>query len=196
MPKEKIITATKSALFKAVENIHDDSRIYHGYGILDDCNFTRVLSKNKGIEVSKNAILEEIRTCSYDAISSMPGHTDYLVINPRFYISASSISDNQIYHTVAPVEYYHSICKYNPHLDVYIKIDHENMTISFMLGGREKTLKLEINSEYVFKLLKTKMLCSGADDLERFMKDTFSNPRFICVGRKALDLDVCECLRA
>lgn len=189
------ISLSKAMLLKAVANTYEDSKFFMGRGISDDCDFSQGLTRNKSAFLPKATLLDEIMVCDDIPIKPMLGHPDYLVLNPRTYVSCSSISENQVYHTDAPEGYYHSVCKYNPHLDVYIKIDREGMTISFILGSKEKTLKLEHDSTYTYKLLKTKILCSSVDSLEKFIKDEFFNPMFINFGRKALGQNVCECFK-
>lgn len=188
------LTVQKAALLKAVKNTYDDSKFFVGRGVLDDCDFTQGLNRNRSEFISKYALLEEIKVSKYDRIGSMPGFPDNLVLDPKTYVYCDSISDNQIYNTDAPDGYYHSASKHNPHLEVFIKIDRENMTISFLLGEHQKTLLLKPRTKYTYKLLKTMMYCVSADDLERFMKDEFWNPMFINIGRKALGLDGCQFL--
>ena len=179
----------KTDLLKAVENTYDDSRFLVGRGLTEDCDFTQGLNRNRTNFISKDTLLEEIRACQYARIGSMPNYPDNLVIDPKTYVYCDSISDNQIYHTDAPDGYYHSVSKLNAHLEVFIKIDRENMTISFLLGDHQKTLLLKPRTNYTYKLFKTMMYCVSADDLERFMRDEFWNPSFINIGRMALGLD-------
>lgn len=179
---------SKSKLLQAVTSTYDDSLFFVGYGIEDDCDFTQRLRHNRSARCSKAELLDMIRQNAPDEITSIPGHSDYLVLIKNLYVSRGSINDNQVFHTKAPEGYYHSVSKYNRHLEVYIKIDKEQKTISFLLGDKEKTLELVEYSGFVYKFARGKMYCQSAEDLERFMKDDFWNPAMIVLGRRVLKI--------
>ena len=187
--KKKILPSLfKTALLQAVENTYDNSRFLMGYGLKDDCDFRNGLSLNRHDKVSKNELLELIRHEALDEIISIPDHVDSLVLTPKMYVFRDNINDNQVIRTSAPEDYYHSVCKYNANLDVYIKLDKVKKTISFLLGDTEKTLALEEYSGFVSKPSGKRLMCVTADDLERHILDEFWNPRMIRIGRYILHI--------
>jgi len=187
-----MLAMQKTALLEAVENTYEDSKFFVGRGIPDDCDFTQGYFRNRTEFITKDALLEEIKASQYDLIVSMPDFSENLVLDPKTYVVCDRISDNQIYHTDAPDGYYHSINTNNPHLEVFIKIDRENMTISFLLGSHQRTLPLEVRPGYGYELHETKLYCESIDDLEEYIKDEYWNPSFITIGRMALGLEGCQ----
>lgn len=183
-----ITLISKSKLLQAVTSTYADSLFFVGYGVEDDCDFTQRLCCNRSAKCVKAELQDMIRQNAPDEIISVPGHPDYLVLSKNLFVSRGSINDNQVFNTKAPEGYYHSVCKYNRHLEVYIKIDKEAKTISFLLGDKEKTLELVEYSGFVYKFARGKMYCQSAEDLEKFMKDDFWNPAMIVVGRRVLKI--------
>ncbi len=183
-----ITLISKSKLLQAVTSTYADSLFFVGYGVEDDCDFTQRLCRNRSAKCVKAELLDMIRQNAPDEIISVPGHPDYLVLSKNLFVSRGTINDNQVFHTKAPEGYYHSVCKYNRHLEVYIKIDKEQKTISFLLGDQEKTVGLVEYSGFVYKFARGKMYCQSAEDLEKFMKDDFWNPAMIVVGRRVLKI--------
>lgn len=183
-----ITLISKSKLLQAVTSTYADSLFFVGYGVEDDCDFTQRLCRNRSAKCVKAELLDMIRQNAPNEIISVPGHPDYLVLSKNLFVSRGSINDNQVFNTNIPEGYYHSVCKYNRHLEVYIKIDKEQKTISFLLGDQEKTLELVEYSGYVYKFAHGRMYCQSADDMERFMKDDFWNPAMIVVGRHILKI--------
>lgn len=194
MSKKKeatIITLQKAVILKAMENTYDDSKFFIGRGIPKNCDFTKGYYGNRTELISKDDYLDEIKACKYDRIGSIPDFPDYLVLGPRTFFFSQCISDNQIYHTDAPDDFFHAINSFNPHLEVYVKIDKKNMTISFLLGDHQKTLPLEVRSGHSNILHETKLCCSSVDSLDESFRDKSWNHSFITIGRMALGINEC-----
>jgi len=176
----------KTALIRAIENTYDDSRFHIGRATESSCDFRNGLQNNKHDWIMKGDLLELIKTEADEVIVGIPGHEDSLVLNAQTYIYRDCINENQVIHTTAPEEYQRLVSKYNPHFDVYMKLDKEKKTISFLLGDKEKTLALIEHTDFVSKPVYKEMYCVTADDLERHIHDEFWNPRMITIGRHVL----------
>lgn len=186
MKKDRDMVIPKELLLQALDNTYDESHFLVGYGVEDDCDFTKGLCRNRSVKLHKTELLNEITHNIMDELITIPGHPDTLVLNKRMCLYKSCVNENQIFQTAPSDGYYHAICKYNPNYDVFIKLDHEKKNISFLLGSKEKTLELVEYSEFVSKPSRNKMLCVSANDLERHIHDEFWNPRMINVGRRVL----------
>jgi hypothetical protein len=180
---------TKADLIRAVENTYDDSRFLIGRGLEDGCDFTKTLSLYRSEFISKPELLGIIKTGEFDSMPTIPGHGDSLVLSGRLYLYKGTVNDNQVFRTLnVPEGYIHSVCKYNPHFEIYINLNKEDKTISFLLGDKQKKLVLAERSEFVSKPVGGRMLCVDADSLEHHIHDESWNPRMIDIGRYVLGI--------
>lgn len=179
---------TKELLLQAIHTTHDDAKLFVGIGVEDDCDFTEKLCLNRSNFCTKTELLELVQNNATEQIGTVPGFPDYLTLGTRIYVSKGSIDDNRIFQTNTTDGYFHAICKYNPHYDVYIKLDQEAKTISFLLGPYEKTLQLIEYTGFVHKPVRQQMHCQTARDLEVLIHDEFWNPAMITVGRHILKI--------
>ena len=114
--------------------------------------------------------------------------SDEYGIQPHGILAAIFYETNDV-----PAGYVEYVDKYKPYHNIFIRVDHDEKEISFMVGSYKKTLTLIeegfSKKSYVSKPYRqTHMKCVNSKDLERHCNDEFFNPRMIEIGRKVLKL--------
>lgn len=119
----------------------------------------------------------------------MPDYQDRIVITPQLYVLKASINENQVMPATPEKESFeHCACRTNPHYDIYYRFDHKGKQLTFALGTKRRTVMVEENTGWSWKLTRRSILCMNSEKLERDFQDVFWNPIAVRIGRKVLGI--------
>lgn len=179
---------TRGALLTAIEHTYDDSEFLIQKAVDPNGDFREGLCMNRSSFVSKKVLRELVRQTDATVFSTVPEFPNDLILDSKTSLWTESIEQNQIFITEVPEDYQHVVCKSDHHWEVYFKIDHEEKTISILLGTYMKKLKLKEHTDYVWKPEESIMSCANSESLERTLLDSFWADTAIGVLRLALGI--------
>ena len=189
MAKKDIRLIGRDQLLIALEHTYEDARFLVGVATETDADFGDGLTRHRSEFWSKGRVLQVVSESRTMAFCRVPGHENYIVLNSHLFLCRGSINQEQVFPTPTHTEgMIHRFRNGQPHYDLYLKIDHKEKDIPFVLGNARKTLTLIEHTEWAWKLTKTSLLCSTTEDLERSFLDDFWCDRVVRLGRSALGI--------
>ena len=179
----------RATLIAALKSCYPDARIRVGIGSNETINFFAGLANYRSADYSVEDTLAAICGSDLDVFPDMPDYQDRIVIAPRLYLLKASINENQVMPaTPDKAGFEHCACQTNPHYDIYYRFDHKGKQLTFALGTKRRTVMLEENTGWSWKLTRRSILCVNTEKLERDFQDVFWNPIAVRIGRKVLGI--------
>lgn len=179
---------SKARLLAAMQNTYEDARFLIGRRAGNDGNFFVGLCRNKPESCDKTVLLDLAKECPLEAIPCMPEFPDKLVLSTDVYVWKPLINQNQRFDSERLPGYCHVADRGCPHHDIQFKIDHAKKTISFYLGGKERTVTLVEHSGYCWKPGRAQIFCMDASHLEQNLLDPFWSQIALQIGRRVLGI--------
>lgn len=179
---------TKEHLIKAIRNTYDNSEFMAYFCVDDEKDFTRRHCCYSSGTLSRNDVLKLLYNSQESDFKYQDKKHLKVMLNPKHLICTGSIRDNQIYHTVPPEGYHHIFVEALPHYYVYFKVNHDQKTISFLLGSYHRTLKIREHTVNKWKLLTDRVNCDTAHRLEEALVSSCGNRYGVDLGRNALQI--------
>ena len=179
----------RATLIAALKSCYPDARIRVGIGSNETINFFAGLANYRSADYSVEDTLAAICGSDLDVFPDMPDYQDRIVIAPRLYVLKASINENQVMPaTPDKAGFEHCACQTNPHYDIYYRFDHKGKQLTFALGTKRRTVMVEENTGWSWKLTRRSILCMNSEKLERDFQDVFWNPIAVRIGRKVLGI--------
>ena len=179
----------RATLIAALKSCYPDARIRVGIGSNETINFFVGLANYRSADYSVEDTLAAICGSDLDVFPDMPDYQDRIVIAPRLYLLKASINENQVMPaTPDKAGFEHCACQTNPHYDIYYRFDHKGKQLTFALGTKRRTVMVEENTGWSWKLTRRSILCMNSEKLERDFQDVFWNPIAVRIGRKVLGI--------
>ena len=179
----------RATLIAALKSCYPDARIRVGIGSNETINFFAGLANYRSADYSVEDTLAAICGSDLDVFPDMPDYQDRIVIAPRLYLLKASINENQVMPaTPDKAGFEHCACQTNPHYDIYYRFDHKGKQLTFALGTKRRTVMVEENTGWSWKLTRRSILCMNSEKLERDFQDVFWNPIAVRIGRKVLGI--------
>ena len=179
----------RATLIAALKSCYPDARIRVGIGSNETINFFAGLANYRSADYSVEDTLAAICGSDLDVFPDMPDYQDRIVITPRLYLLKVSINENQVMPaTPDKAGFEHCACQTNPHYDIYYRFDHKGKQLTFALGTKRRTVMVEENTGWSWKLTRRSILCMNSEKLERDFQDVFWNPIAVRIGRKVLGI--------
>ena len=187
MRERKVGATDRAALIAALKSCYPDARIRVGIGSNETINFFAGLANYRSADYSVEDTMTAICGSDLDVFPDMPDYQDRIVITPRLYLLKVSINENQVMPaTPDKAGFEHCACQTNPHYDIYYRFDHKGKQLTFALGTKRRTVMVEENTGWSWKLTRRSILCMNSEKLERDFQDVFWNPIAVRIGRKVL----------
>ena len=185
----KVGVTDRATLIAALKSCYLDARIRVGIGSNETINFFAGLSSYRYADYSVEDTLDAICGSDLDVFPDMPDYQDRIVITPQLYVLKASINENQVM-PATPDKDGFEYCAYsaNPHYDIYYRFDHKGKQLTFALGMKRRTVMVEENTGWAWKLTRRSILCMTSEKLERDFQDVFWNPIAVRIGRKVLGI--------
>lgn len=178
---------TRDKLLRTMSNIPNSATLWTGHAVNPDEDFTRGLCLNHSERMDKGQVLAAINASPFQVFPTIPGHSGYLLLDPRLYVWKDSINQSQRFPVTPGAEHYtHVVDKCNPYYDIFFLLDRERKTITFALGHMKKEIPVVEGTEWCWKPTKKGILCQSMDRLEKNFLDPFWNSVAVHVGRKVL----------
>lgn len=95
--------------------------------------------------------------------------------------------EHQIYYTKSTDEYHHILWKASSHYEVYFSINHIKKAIAFLLGSLQRTLKVQEQTRYAWKLRGDRVYCNTLEELEQALLASQGNRFGVYLGQRALN---------
>ena len=172
-----------------MKSCHPDARIRVGIGSNETINFFAGLANYRSADYSVEDTLAAICGSDLDVFPDMPDYQDRIVITPRLYLLKASINENQVMPaTPDKAGFEHCACQTNPHYDIYYRFDHMGKQLTFALGTKRRTVMVEENTGWAWKITRRSILCMSSEKLERDFQDVFWNPIAVRIGREVLGI--------
>ena len=179
----------RATLIAALKSCYPDARIRVGIGSNETINFFAGLANYRSADYSVEDTLTAICGSDLEVFPDLPDYQDRIVIAPRLYLLKASINENQVMPaTPDKAGFEHCACQTNPHYDIYYRFDHKGKQLTFALGTKRRTVMLEENTGWSWKLTRRSILCVNTEKLERDFQDVFWNPIAVRIGRKVLGI--------
>ena len=179
----------RATLIAALKSCYPDARIRVGIGSNETINFFAGLANYRSADYSVEDTLTAICGSDLEVFPDLPDYQDRIVIAPRLYVLKASINENQVMPaTPDKAGFEHCACQTNPHYDIYYRFDHKGKQLTFALGTKRRTVMLEENTGWSWKLTRRSILCVNTEKLERDFQDVFWNPIAVRIGRKVLGI--------
>ena len=179
----------RATLIAALKSCYPDARIRVGIGSNETINFFAGLANYRSADYSVEDTLTAICGSDLDVVPDMPDYQDRIVITPQLYVLKASINENQVMPATPDKDgFEHCACRTNPHYDIYYRFDHKGKQLTFALGTKRRTVMLEENTGWSWKLTRRSILCVNTEKLERDFQDVFWNPIAVRIGRKVLGI--------
>ena len=179
----------RAALIAALKSCYPDARIRVGIGSNETINFFDGLASYRSADFSVNDTLAAICGSDLEVFPDLPDYQDRIVIAPRLYLLKASINENQVMPaTPNKAGFEHCDCQTNPHYDIYYRFDHKGKQLTFALGAKRRTVMVEENTGWAWKITRRSILCMSSEKLERDFQDVFWNPIAVRIGRKVLGI--------
>ena len=189
MRERKVGATDRAALIAALKSCYPDARIRVGIGSNETTNFFTGLASYRSADFSVNDTLAAICGSDLEVFPDLPDYQDRIVIAPRLYLLKASINENQVMPaTPDKAGFEHCACQTNPHYDIYYRFDHKGKQLTFALGTKRRTVMVEENTGWSWKLTRRSILCMNSEKLERDFQDVFWNPIAVRIGRKVLGI--------
>ena len=189
MRERKVGATDRSALIAALKSCYPDARIRVGIGSNETTNFFAGLASYRSADFSVNDTLAAICGSDLDVFPDMPDYQDRIVIAPRLYLLKASINENQVMPaTPDKAGFEHCTCQTNPHYDIYYRFDHKGKQLTFALGAKRRTVMVEENTGWAWKITRRSILCMSSEKLEQDFQDVFWNPIAVRIGREVLGI--------
>ena len=189
MRERKVGATDRAALIAALKSCYPDARIRVGIGSNETINFFAGLANYRSADYSVEDTLAAICGSDLDVFPDMPDYKDRIVITPRLYLLKVSINENQVMPaTPDKAGFEHCVCQTNPHYDIYYRFNHKGKQLTFALGTKRRTVMVEENTGWSWKLTRRSILCMNSEKLERDFQDVFWNPIAVRIGRKVLGI--------
>lgn len=138
--------------------------------------------------LSKKEVLELLKNSQVDFFRYQDKKHLKIMLHPKLLLFTGNIRENQVYRTPQTDGYHHIYWESSPHYEVYFKVDHEQKTISFLLGTYYKSVKIQEHTVYAYKLQGDRVLCTTTEQLEEAMLSSVKRRFGIDLGRKALQI--------
>ena len=179
----------RATLIAALKSCYPDARIRVGIGSNETINFFAGLANYRSADYSVEDTLAAICSSDLDVFPDMPDYQDRIVIAPRLYVLKASINENQVMPaTPDKAGFEHCACQTNPHYDIYYRFDHKGKQLTFALGAKRRTVMVEENTGWAWKITRRSILCMSSEKLERDFQDVFWNPIAVRIGREVLGI--------
>ena len=179
----------RATLIAALKSCYPDARIRVGIGSNETINFFAGLANYRSADYSVEDTLTAICGSDLEVFPDLPDYQDRIVIAPRLYVLKASINENQVMPaTPDKAGFEHCACQTNPHYDIYYRFDHKGKQLTFALGTKRRTVMVEENTGWSWKLTRRSILCMNSEKLERDFQDVFWNPIAVRIGRKVLGI--------
>ena len=179
----------RATLIAALKSCYPDARIRVGIGSNETINFFAGLANYRSADYSVEDTLAAICGSDLEVFPDLPDYQDRIVIAPRLYVLKASINENQVMPaTPDKAGFEHCACQTNPHYDIYYRFDHKGKQLTFALGTKRRTVTVEENTGWSWKLTRRSILCMNSEKLERDFQDVFWNPIAVRIGRKVLGI--------
>ena len=189
MRERKVGVTDRAALIAALKSCYPDARIRVGIGSNETINFFAGLANYRSADYSVEDTLTAICGSDLEVFLDLPDYQDRIVIAPRLYVLKASINENQVMPaTPDKAGFEHCACQTNPHYDIYYRFDHKGKQLTFALGTKRRTVMVEENTGWSWKLTRRSILCMNSEKLERDFQDVFWNPIAVRIGRKVLGI--------
>ena len=179
----------RATLIAALKSCYPDARIRVGIGSNETINFFAGLANYRSADYSVEDTLTAICGSDLEVFPDLPDYQDRIVIAPRLYVLKASIHENQVMPaTPDKAGFEHCACQTNPHYDIYYRFDHKGKQLTFALGTKRRTVMVEENTGWSWKLTRRSILCMNSEKLERDFQDVFWNPIAVRIGREVLGI--------
>ena len=179
----------RATLIAALKSCYPDARIRVGIGSNETINFFAGLANYRSADYSVEDTLTAICGSDLEVFPDLPDYQDRIVIAPRLYVLKASINENQVMPaTPDKAGFEHCACQTNPHYDIYYRFDHKGKQLTFALGTKRRTVMVEENTGWSWKLTRRSILCMSSEKLERDFQDVFWNPIAVRIGREVLGI--------
>lgn len=179
----------RAALIAALKSCYPDARIRVGIGSNETTNFFAGLASYRSADFSVNDTLAAICGSDLEVFPDLPDYQDRIVIAPRLYLLKASINENQVMPaTPDKAGFEHCACQTNPHYDIYYRFNHKGKQLTFALGTKRRTVMVEENTGWAWKITRRSILCMSSEKLERDFQDVFWNPIAVRIGREVLGI--------
>ena len=189
MRERKVGATDRAALIAALKSCYPDARIRVGIGSNETINFFAGLANYRSADYSVEDTLTAICGSDLEVFPDLPDYQDRIVIAPRLYVLKASINENPVMPaTPDKAGFEHCACQTNPHYDIYYRFDHKGKQLTFALGTKRRTVMVEENTGWSWKLTRRSILCMNSEKLERDFQDVFWNPIAVRIGRKVLGI--------
>ena len=189
MRERKVGATDRAALIAALKFCYPDARIRVGIGSNETINFFAGLASYRSADYSVEDTLAAICGSDLDVFPDMPDYQGRIVIAPRLYLLKASINENQVMPaTPDKAGFEHCACQTNPHYDIYYRFDHKGKQLTFALGAKRRTVMVEENTGWAWKITRRSILCMSSEKLERDFQDVFWNPIAVRIGREVLGI--------
>ena len=189
MRERKVGATDRDALIAALKSCYPDARIRVGIGSNETINFFAGLASYRSADYSVEDTLAAICGSDLDVFQDMPDYQDRIVIAPRLYLLKASINENQVMPaTPDNAGFEHCACQTNPHYDIYYRFNHKGKQLTFALGTKRRTVMVEENTGWAWKITRRSILCMSSEKLERDFQDVFWNPIAVRIGREVLGI--------
>lgn len=189
MRERKVGATDRAALIAALKSCYPDARIRVGIGSNETTNFFAGLANYRSADYSVEDTLAAICGSDLDVFPDMPDYQDRIVIAPQLYLLKASINENQVMPaTPDKAGFEHCACQTNPRYDIYYRFDHKGKQLTFALGAKRRTVMVEENTGWAWKITRRSILCMSSEKLERDFQDVFWNPIAVRIGREVLGI--------
>lgn len=189
MRERKVGATDRAALIAALKSCYPDARIRVGIGSNETTNFFAGLASYRSADFSVNDTLAAICGSDLEVFPDLPDYQDRIVIAPRLYLLKASINENQVMPaTPDKAGFEHCACQTNPHYDIYYRFNHKGKQLTFALGTKRRTVMVEENTGWSWKITRRSILCMSSEKLERDFQDVFWNPIAVRIGREVLGI--------
>ena len=189
MSESKGGVTDRATLIAALKSCYPDARIRVGIGSNETINFFAGLANYRSADYSVEDTLTAICGSDLEVFPDLPDYQDRIVIAPRLYVLKASINENQVMPaTPDKAGFEHCACQTNPHYDIYYRFDHKGKQLTFALGAKRRTVMVEENTGWSWKLTRRSIFCVNSEKLERDFQDVFWNPIAVRIGRKVLGI--------
>ena len=179
----------RATLIAALKSCYPDARIRVGIGSNETINFFAGLANYRSADYSVEDTLTAICGSDLEVFPDLPDYQDRIVIAPRLYLLKASINENQVMPaTPDKAGFEHCACQTNPHYDIYYRFDHKGKQLTFALGAKRRTVMVEENTGWAWKITRRSILCMSSEKLERDFQDVFWNPIAVRIGREGLGI--------
>ena len=189
MRERKVGATDRAALIAALKSCYPDARIRVGIGSNETINFFAGLANYRSADYSVEDTLTAICGSDLEVFPDLPDYQDRIVIAPRLYLLKASINENQVMPaTPDKAGFEHCACQTNPHYDIYYRFNHKGKQLTFALGAKRRTVMVEENTGWVWKITRRSILCMSSEKLEQDFQDVLWNPIAVRIGREVLGI--------